>query len=68
MNMSLNTQENIFWLLAKKYSMIQIQSTDNSAKLNEGEAPFKVIGCLNTFQLIIEHTHISLNIAYIVLR
>jgi hypothetical protein len=40
--MSLNKQENIFWSLAKKYSIIQGPSTENPANINGAEIPFKV--------------------------
>jgi hypothetical protein len=40
--MSLNKQENIFWSLAKKYSIIEAPSTENSANVNTAEIPFKV--------------------------
>jgi hypothetical protein len=42
MIMSLNKQENIFWSLAKKYSVIQVPSTATPANLNTAEIPFKV--------------------------
>jgi len=38
--MSFNKEESLFWLLAKKYSVIPV--TDNLAKLNETEVPVKV--------------------------
>jgi hypothetical protein len=41
-DMSLNKQENIFWSLAKKYSIIEVPSTENPAKLNIADVPFKV--------------------------
>jgi hypothetical protein len=42
MIMSLNKQENIFWSLARKYSVIQVPSSENPANLNITEIPFKV--------------------------
>jgi hypothetical protein len=41
-SMSENEQENIFWLLAKKYSIIQAPSEGSPSKSNAGEDQFKV--------------------------
>jgi len=52
--MSFNTEESLFWLLAKRYSVIPVPSTENLAKLNETEVPVKVnllFALLNIFRL-----------------
>lgn len=50
--MSFNKEESVFWLLAKKYSVIPVPLTDNLAKLNETEVPAKVnlFALLNIFR------------------
>jgi hypothetical protein len=40
--MSLSKPENIFWSLAKKYSIIQEPSTAYPANVNTAQIPFKV--------------------------
>jgi len=40
--MNFNTEESLFWLLAKKHSVIPVPLTENSGKLNETEVPVKV--------------------------
>jgi hypothetical protein len=53
-NMSFNKEESLFWLLAKKYSVIPVPLAENSAKLNETEVPVKVnllFALLNIFRL-----------------
>jgi hypothetical protein len=52
--MSFNKEESVFWLLAKKYSVIPVPITDNLAKLNETKVPVKVnllFALLNIFRL-----------------
>jgi hypothetical protein len=41
-SMSVSVQENIFWLLAKKYSIIQAPSEGSPSKSNAGQDQFKV--------------------------
>jgi hypothetical protein len=41
--MSSNTEESLFWLLAKKYSVFPVPLTENLARLNETEVPVKVV-------------------------
>jgi hypothetical protein len=53
-NMSFNKEESLFWLLAKKYSVIPVPLAENSVKLNETEVPVKVnllFALLNIFRL-----------------
>jgi hypothetical protein len=33
--MSLNKEDSLFWSLAKKYTIIEVPSTENSASVNE---------------------------------
>jgi hypothetical protein len=40
--MSFNTPENIFWSLAKEYSVIQAPSVESPSKLNDAETQFEV--------------------------
>lgn len=52
--MSFNKEESLFWLLAKKYSVIPVPLTENLAKLNETEVPVKVnlfFALFNIFRL-----------------
>jgi len=52
--MSSNTEESLFWLLAKKYSVFPVPLTENLARLNETEVPVKVnllLALLNIFRL-----------------
>jgi len=52
--MSFNTEESLFWLLAKKYGVIPVPVTENVGKLNETVVPVKVnflFAMLNIFRL-----------------
>jgi hypothetical protein len=41
-NMNCSKEDSVFWSLAKKYSILEVPSTENVATLNEAEVPVKV--------------------------
>lgn len=57
--MSLNKEDSLFWSLAKKYTIIEVPSTENSASVNE--VPIEVnplSALLNNFNWWAEHNAI----------